>query len=37
MKPQPGLSKQISKDSLNDMTVSIVVMYSVWSPDIGDI
>lgn len=28
MKPQPGLSKQISKDSLNDMTVSIVVMYN---------
>jgi hypothetical protein len=36
MKPQPGLSKQISKDSLNDMIVSTVVMY-VWSPDIGHV
>lgn len=25
MKPQPGLSKQISKDSLNDVPVSVVV------------
>jgi hypothetical protein len=25
MKPQPGLSKQISKDSLNDVPVSVIV------------